>query len=497
MTTVPLPRPAAPSSQAWRQAAAILTIVLGLATLVRLLVASGVGFLTGDDVEVLEAAFAAARGLDYHAWEIRNLLFPRLLVSPVLSLASSAGVHDPFWLVRIAALPFVALTTLNGWLVYRLARRLTDRGTALLAAGIFSFHWLPLAYGGTVYPRTASTTCILLAALLLAGDGREIARGFGAGSFVALAFADRYSEVIFLAPFALFALRGGRSRVQRLGGAAGVGMGFVVGTLLTVGLADLAFWGKPFASLLAFGRYTLLEGRSSSQTPHQPLLWYLAKVYLWLPPACLPLLFFLRRRAGLALPWLGATLPLLFLSLIHHKELRYLQGAVPFLAILLAAGAAALWRSGWPRWTTALLALSLVLSLNTARAVISRKSFAAVAAARALRVEPAVKTVALSQAWAYGDHIFFGNGVTVLDLSTPPLPREVEAAIPRADALGLFAADLARSPEVERLVGQAGWVRMGDFRGWYSKPVVLFLKQASSGAYGRGTGGAELPSSAP
>src|SRR6202047_388997 len=91
MTTVPLPRPAAPWSQTWRQPAALLTIILGLATLVRLVVASGVGFLTGDDVEVLEAAFASATGLDYHAWEIRNLLFPRLLVSPLLSLAGALG----------------------------------------------------------------------------------------------------------------------------------------------------------------------------------------------------------------------------------------------------------------------------------------------------------------------------------------------------------------------------------------------------------------------
>jgi hypothetical protein len=129
MTTAPLPRPAAlrgePPAREWRRPAAVLAIVLGLATLVRLFVASGVGFLTGDDVEVLETAFASATGLAYHAWEIRNLLFPRLLVSPVLALAGALGVHDPFWLVRIAALPFVALTTLNGWLVYRLAARLT------------------------------------------------------------------------------------------------------------------------------------------------------------------------------------------------------------------------------------------------------------------------------------------------------------------------------------------------------------------------------------
>jgi hypothetical protein len=542
MTTAPLPlprrgarpapeAPAAPGAPEWRRAAAVLAIVLGLATLARLFVASAVGFLTGDDVEVLEAAFAAATGLDYHAWEIRNLLFPRLLVAPVLSLAGALGVHDPFWLVRIAALPFVALTTLNGWLVYRLAARLTDLRTAVLAAGIFSFHWLPLAYGGTVYPRTASTTCILLAALLLAGrtagmagqpageggrpamvdgrpagadgrpagtdgrpagaDGRRspavggggaLARSAGAGALVALAFADRYSEAVFLAPLAVFVLCGDRSRRARLGGLAGLGIGFVAGASATVGLSDLCFWGRTFSSLEAFARYTLVERRASSESVHQPPLWYLTRFYVWLPPTLLPFLLLpARRHARLALPWLGAGLPLLLLSLIHHKQLRYLQGIVPFLAILVAAGAIAAWDAGWRRWTVALLAASLLLSLNTARSLLARRSVAAVEAARLLRADPDIAAVALSQAWAYGDRLFFGNGVGVMGLSTPPTEPEIRAALPAADALGLYRADLERSPGVRRLVERAGWRRAGEFRAWNGKPVLLFRQPSRAG----------------
>lgn len=483
--TAALPGPAlAPPEPGWFTPARILAIILGLATLVRLLIASGVGFLTGDDVEVLEAAFVSATGLDYRPWEIRNLFFPRLLVSPVLALAGALGVHDPFWLVRIAALPFVALTAISGWLVYRLAVRLTDVKTALLAAGISSFHWLPLAYGGTVYPRTASTTCILLAALLLIGDGRELAREAGAGALVALAFADRYSEAIFLGAFLLFALRGGRSWAARLRGVAGLGLGFVAGALVTVGLCDLYFWGKPFASLVAFARYTLLEKRASAQTVHQPLLWYLMRFYLWLPPTLLPLFLTLRRRSHLLLPWLSVSVPLLLLSLIHHKELRYLQGVVPFLAILLAAGAASLWYSGRRRWTVALLSASLLLSLNMARSVLSRRSIAAVEAAHVIRADPTLKTVALSQAWAYGHRLFFGNGVAVLDLSTPPTDAEVRTAIARADAVALYVSDVARSPNVGRLIDQAGLVRAGEFRGWNSKPVVLFRRTPTAAAPG-------------
>src|SRR5436305_4632088 len=96
-----------PQVNGWRRPAGIVALVLAASTILRLVVASSVGFLTGDDVEVLEAAFVAATGLHFRPWEIRNLLFPRLLVAPVLSLAAAGGVHDRLALVRIATLPFV------------------------------------------------------------------------------------------------------------------------------------------------------------------------------------------------------------------------------------------------------------------------------------------------------------------------------------------------------------------------------------------------------
>ena len=482
---------------AWRPAGAA-ALAIALATVVRLAVAAQVGFLTGDDVEVLEAAFVPATGLHYQPWEIRNLLVPRLLVAPVLSLATALGVRDPFALVRIAALPEVALSALNGWLVYLLASRLADRWTAALAVAVFSFHWLPLAYGGTVYPRTASTTCVILAALLVASAVEEkdseagriaplarevgfrpLLRGLGAGALVALAFADRYSEAVFLAPLAAFAVwpRVGRTLRARWSLALAIGLGFALASLLTVGLADQVFWGRPFSSLWAFARYTLVERRASALVTHQPPAWYLTHAYLWLPPTLLPFFFALRRRRELLLPWLGVALPLLLLSLVHHKELRYLQGCVPFLAILAAAGAAALWRAGWRRTTAALLLISLLLSLNTARSVLSRRSLAAVEAARALAADPAVHTVALSQAWAYGHLLFFGNRTGVIDLATPPGEAEVRAAVARANALGLYVEDLARAPEIERTVLAAGFTRTAELRAWNSKPVAIFLRR--------------------
>src|SRR5439155_11491007 len=88
------------------------------------------GFLTGDDVEVLSEAFRRARGLHYTPWDIRNLLVPDVVVAPVVWLTSGASTRMAIFL---SSLPFIALSALTIWLVYRLAVRWCDERAALVA----------------------------------------------------------------------------------------------------------------------------------------------------------------------------------------------------------------------------------------------------------------------------------------------------------------------------------------------------------------------------
>src|SRR5690242_17583091 len=67
------------------------------------------GFLTGDDVEVLEEAFRCAAGLEYIPWNVRNLFVPDIVVSPFVFIARSFGVRDPAHLIDAATIPFIAL----------------------------------------------------------------------------------------------------------------------------------------------------------------------------------------------------------------------------------------------------------------------------------------------------------------------------------------------------------------------------------------------------
>ena len=263
------------------RASLCLGAIILLATLVRLSLGFVFfGFHTGDDVEILQAGFLRALGWSYQPWEIRNLLPSDLLAAPAIALASALGVSSTRVLVWSASLPFVALASLNIWLVYRLALEwLRSEPPALLAAGLYAFHWLPLGYGSMVYPRTASTTCVLLATLVLWKGRASLWKPILAGSLVAIAWAIRFSEVIFLLPLlAVVWMRGEgiRERALRCGALVA---GFLAVSLLTIGVEDWLTWGRPFASLAAFVRYTLIERRSSSLVPVQP--WYL---YLWRLP---------------------------------------------------------------------------------------------------------------------------------------------------------------------------------------------------------------------
>ena len=126
------------------------------------------GFYTGDDVEMLDAAFRTATGLEVASWDIRNLLLPNALMAPLVWAAARLGVTATSSLIVVATLPFLLAATVNILLVFAVARRLAeDERVGALAAVLYGLHWLPLGFGSTPYPRTLAVTCILAATLLL------------------------------------------------------------------------------------------------------------------------------------------------------------------------------------------------------------------------------------------------------------------------------------------------------------------------------------------
>lgn len=443
------------------------------------------GFHTGDDVEILQAGFMRALGWPYQPWHIRNLLVSELLAGPAITIASALNIASTQTLAWLATVPFVFLATVNICLVFRLAVRwLGDLHVGLLAAGLYAFHWLPLGYGSTVYPRTASTTCVLLATLALFGRPGKAWQPLLAGSLVALAWAVRYSEVIFLLPLVLTIWLEEDSTVRRVRGSVTLIVGFALGSVVTVGLVDWLTWGRPLSSLISFARYTLVERAASALEPSQPWYFYLHRLPKWLPLSLLPFLGRARRVAGSLRLAMYVLLPLLVLSLIHHKQLRYLQGIMPFVIIVSAGGAWSFWTAGRRRLAVVLCGLSLVLGVSGVT-FLAKKSMAAVEAAKGLRdADPKVRVVGLSQVWAYGDDLYLGQNVDLLELSYPLRRDVLQAAMSRCDWIGFYEEELRRNEEAPALLRRGGFIAAGQYRWGKSKPVLLYRRSRQHGSMG-------------
>jgi hypothetical protein len=431
------------------------------------------GFLTGDDVEILEAGFRAI-GLQYVPWELRNTLISDLLVGPAVFAAHRCGISDVSTLVWIASWPFVFCATLNIYLLFRLVQRWSNEDSvALCAAALYGLHWIPLGFGSMTYPRIVSTSCVLAAALLVSSRRRMALRELLAGALIALAFGFRYSEAIFLVPIAGLAVGSKAGWCARAVSLLRVAGGFALGVLVVAGVYEALTWGRPFAALAAFTRYTLIEKQASALVARQPPYWYLWRLAYWWCPAALPLAWISIRRRQLLPAWLFVVFPLAILSYIHHKELRYLQGIIPFGCAVSAAGGVKLWESGWQR--TAAVLLILTAGWDLARlSFLADQSMPSVLAAQALAGDASVRTFAGVQLWGYGDLLYFGNGRALRDVPFPTSPADVERLAPGADAVGLYRDDLSRNPQIQAVVDRLGFCGWRDFSFRGSKAVRVF-----------------------
>jgi hypothetical protein len=91
--------------------------------------------------------------------------------------------------------------------------------------------------------------------------------------------------------------------------------------------------------------------------------------------------------------------------------------------------------------------------------------------------EAGVRVVALSQAWAYGHRLYFGNGVEVRDLPVPPRESDLERLIPGADRVALYRKDLEEDPALGVLLAHHGFSSSETYRWGRSKAVVVFARK--------------------
>lgn len=478
------PRADLPTSSSAR-AATLLLLLLLFSTLVAKLAFAWRfnGYGTGDDLEIVEAAAKYAAGLDYQPWNLRCLFHPLVLVWPVMRLGVLAGARDPAVLSWLAAVPTALFSTLAIYFLYRLALAWKWPGkTALVATFLYAVSGLSFGYGSTQFPRPVSTAFLLGAFLLASRPSPSPIRAGVAGLLLAAAFAVRWSEGAAIVPLVVWIFwkeRDTRPAASALGG-------FALGAVLFVGLTDTLTWGAPFSSLQAYVR----EMRSVPPNPRTDGPWYeYAKSILhWAGPLLPLLLWPARKDRRIREPLFFLAVIVCELSFVRFKQLRYMQAAIPFLALAAAVGWERLNDStiGSRRLATAALLLAIPLGLERTLSLLRDKSQSAVAAARAIRrLSPSPRVVALEQAWAYGDRLWIGNGPQIRDFppSRPLNPAEVEKAAEPADVLALYTLDT--SPALLDSLEQMGWRESGRFRRDAAKEVILYLRSGQTEMSGR------------
>jgi len=240
-----------------------------------------------------------------------------------------------------------------------------------------------------------------------------------------------------------------------------VAVGAIASIAITVGMFDWIRWGAPFSSLRKFAQLTLVERDFASRVKHQSLFWYLEMLPRWCALTLLP--FFWKARRSHA--WWFVLIPLALLSLIAHKEVRYLQGIVPFLAILGAIGFAQMKHAV----AIPLLAISLVWNLWGIR-FLERESRPAVDAARLLGSDPHARVVASSQPWACGDKLYLTRGAKAIELGTPP--QHVDEIVAESDAVILYESDV--SPAIAAKL--ANFQLVGVFRAPRARDVIVYRR---------------------
>jgi hypothetical protein len=315
----------------WGQARRALWLVIVVVTLVKLANAALYpGFFSGDDVEIHEMTFAALFGWRWSAWDLRNALYPMAFIYPVQALLVRVGVDDTAVLVLAGRVVVALLSSITLWLVFRAGSKLKSPGVGLVAALLLGVHRLYVTFGGSELPRPVASVFIVGAFLCLLETPLHTRRALLAGILLGIGGALRFGELAFVLPAAAVAYGSGKGRAAL---AVVVSSAVVAG--LVLGASDLWYWGSPLHSTRKVIEFTLIDRLSSRG--YQPPWYYLTALTSWTSVAVAGLAVYAAQRSTwrVTLWW---ALPIFMLSLLPHKEPRYLVAVLPFVCLAAALG---------------------------------------------------------------------------------------------------------------------------------------------------------------
>jgi len=361
-------------------------LLLWLALLARLMTLPFVdGIVQPDEYfQTLEPGSVLATGHGLLAWEwdtgIRSWALPGLYAT-LFRIAEALGLDGPGEVVRIAQVIHLGLSLVIVDSSMRLGHVF---GGANLArwAGVLAALFPPLLFYATRTLSDCDSTAFLMwgyARWMAEVDqtshpGAEKARGngwhsgaFATGLIAGGAYAVRYTAPIFMLGIGLVTVyrRQWKSVLLLVGGFATVAA--------CLGLLDWLTWGSPFHSLLAYFEFNVIDN-GAARFGTSPFAWYLSTVGDMLGLAA-PLVALLVLRGCLAARSVGlaAAIGFIMISIISHKEERFLLPILALLPLFAALGARRLWADF--RLPRVFLPLGACLSLAATWAVYAEKDW--------------------------------------------------------------------------------------------------------------------------
>jgi hypothetical protein len=460
--------------QAWR----ILWAIIAVSAAIKIANAwFYYGFISGDDVEIHEMTLARIFQRRWPIWEIRNAFYPMVFIYPVQALLKSLGCQDPQVLVFAGRLVVMLFSSFSIYLVFKVGAETGGSiQIGLLAAFFLGFSKLHVTFGGSELPRTVATTFILLSFWFLIKGGINPTRACWAGISLGIAAAVRFSELIFILPAAIFLLSGKRWRDTVI-----MVFFFVSTFLLILGISDWLYWKKAFFSLINIVDFTLMKKLSTRG--YQPFFYYLSDFSKWISIFMVIMVFYsIKMKKWRILVW--PLLPLGLLSLLPHKEPRYLIPIIPFMAVLTAIAALhllkavaedkALVQSGKIHKLTALLlfvfAVSMLFEMDGFR---FRRSETAVDIARYLAAHPPRGVAALEDIWHFGGKIYLDDIANVRDVSSTDLARPE------------YVANLLHQENIEYVAMQHRTIMRNGYEALFEQSGFREIFAGSRKEYGR------------
>ncbi|MFX1516182.1 MAG: hypothetical protein ACFFC6_07730 [Promethearchaeota archaeon] len=356
-----------------------LSILMILGWILRVILAINTGGMVHPDeiYQSLEIAHEMKYGYGFIPWEFqvpsspeedgaaRSYLFP-LLFYYIFELCDVFGI--PFQIsgtLRVVRIFSATYCTLLIPIMYYFSKELlppqkTPHYFSLFVAFLITF-WFQFPHFGIRTITNSFVTPLIFGALYLHlkttkrreeySSLRVVIFEFCVGSLLGLACALRMDSVVFIAPFFLLRHRNNLSMVAQY---VFLGVGFGV-MFFIQGLTDLYFFGTFLASPINWFIFNIIEGKSSIFGV-QPFDYYfkriLSRPFYSINAVLLVGMLIYRIQTTLHKfsgkihdEWFFATLELLIwslmslvvLSLVEHKEERFIFSLLPLLMILIAA----------------------------------------------------------------------------------------------------------------------------------------------------------------